>query len=424
MKIKKFTFENYKAFKFRQELSIRPITLIIGKNSSGKSVVSRLPLLLANSLSSSEISPIKLDFDGLKFGEEFRDLIYNRFEHGTVSFGVSFEGEKNSIELEITVQAIAGTPFHIISHFLLKSNGGFAFELSWDRDQSSELPASQVYHIHGNLEDQAIVEFQGILPDKILAVKDKREIVLSELAFLTQEIRQTMQNIEYIGPFRDLPKSKYKYSGKKPAHIHDTGQQAYQILGIDALSTRRIVDFVGSWYAENLGGWKLDIIPSGEEFKIVLTSPDDPNIKINLTNVGSGMSQVLPLVVRNFLEGEAREGLDILEQPELHLHPAAHGNLAELFVKTVKREKRSYIIETHSENILLRIRRLIANGDIDCQDVIIYWVDDEERPGSRLKPIYINQEGELDDWPKGVFSEDYEELIAIREAQRRKKEGL
>ena len=70
--------------------------------------------------------------------------------------------------------------------------------------------------------------------------------------------------------------------------------------------------------------------------------------------------------------------------------------------------------------MILRVRRLIVNGVIDSNDVIVYWVDDEDRPGSRLKPIHIDEDGELDDWPEGVFSEDYEEMISIREAQRRK----
>jgi len=70
--------------------------------------------------------------------------------------------------------------------------------------------------------------------------------------------------------------------------------------------------------------------------------------------------------------------------------------------------------------MILRVRRLIVNGVIDSNDVIVYWVDDEDRPGSKLKPIRIDEDGELDDWPEGVFSEDYEEMVAIREAQRKK----
>ncbi len=424
MNITKVTFENYKAFKFRQELCIKPITIVIGKNSSGKSVVARLPLLLARWLSSSAKTPLEVKFNKLTFGERFQDVIYNRFEHGAVSFGIRFEGNTNTSELEAVIQTIIGKlPIQIISRFLLKSGDDFILELSLKGEQPKDPFAPRLYQAKGNYEGDVLVEFTGILPEKMTNLKDNTTIVLPTLTSLHEEIRAAIENIEYIGPFRDLPKFSYNYSKDTSVHPGYKGETAYQMLGRDAIQVeRKIVEAVGDWYAENLGGWKLDITPRGEEFEIILSSPDDPAVKINLMNVGSGMSQVLPLVVRMFLENGKNGGIDIFEQPELHLHPAAHGNLAELFVAAAQREKGRFIIETHSENFLLRIRRLIVNGTLQHDDVIIYWVDDEERPGSMLKLIHINEDGELDDWPEGVFSEDYDELIAIRETQRRKRE--
>ena len=132
------------------------------------------------------------------------------------------------------------------------------------------------------------------------------------------------------------------------------------------------------------------------------------------------MSQVLPLIVRSAIGEIAIDSLMIIEQPELHLHPAAHGGLAELIVSAIMEEGSNWIIETHSELFILRIRRLIAEGKITPSDVIIYLVEDEERPGSILKEITIDEEGEVSDWPKGVFSEDYAEMVAIRKAQKTK----
>ena len=184
-----------------------------------------------------------------------------------------------------------------------------------------------------------------------------------------------------------------------------------------------MVNVVGNWFAENLGGWRLDISKQkeGEGFAIVLMSPEDSNVKINIMDVGQGINQVLPLVVRGFLGHPGQKnsnGIDIIEQPELHIHPAAHGSLAELIVNTAKHENGCFIIETHSENFILRMRRLIAEGQLDCKNVIIYWVNNEEISGTFLKPIFIDNEGEVDYWPKGVFTEDYQELIAIRKAQK------
>jgi len=424
MEITKIAFENYKAFKFRQELCIKPITIVIGKNSSGKSVVSRLPLLLARWLSSSAKTPLEVKFSGVTFGEGFRDLIYNRFEHGHMSLGITCGGNTTTLELEATIQTIAGRPpIQIISRFLLKSGDDFSFELNWNLQQPKDPFAPQLYHAKGNYVGDVLVEFTGLLPEKLINPKDGTTVALPKLTSLHEEIRASIDTIQYIGPFRDLPKPSYNYSKAPSVYPGYKGTTAYQMLGRDAAQIEgKIVEAVGDWYAKKLGGWKLDIVPRGEEFEVVLISPDNPDVKINLANVGSGMSQVLPLVVRMFLEHERSGGIDIFEQPELHLHPAAHGDLAELFAGAVRREQGRFIIETHSENFLLRIRRLIVNGTLDWHDVIIYWVDDEERPGSMLKPIHIDEDGELDDWPEGVFSEDYDELIAIREAQRKKRE--
>ncbi len=271
-----------------------------------------------------------------------------------------------------------------------------------------------------NGTEQVFANFTGILPEKIIASEDNQEIKMEHFVSLKQNIRNSVRNIQHIGPIRGLPKTRYKYKGSGPSHPGESGDSVYHILGLDDYVRGNIVEKVGAWYAENLGGWNLDIVRSGDEFEIVLISPDDPNVKINLAYVGSGMSQVLPFVVRSFMESEKRGGTEIFEQPELHLHPDAHGSLAELLVHTAKKEQAHLIIETHSENMILRARRLIVNGVIDSNDVIVYWVDDEERPGSKLKAIRVDEDGELDDWPEGVFSENYEEAIAIREAQRRK----
>jgi predicted ATPase len=153
-------------------------------------------------------------------------------------------------------------------------------------------------------------------------------------------------------------------------------------------------------------------------FEIVLISPDDPQVKVNIVDVGHGMSQVLPIIVRNFINAGASNSIDIIEQPELHLHPGAHANLAELFVNTVKRESSSFVIETHSENFILRIRNLVAKGSISKNDVQIYWVEDDERPGSQLVKIDLDDNGDVSFWPSGVFSESLLEASQLRKAQR------
>lgn len=67
---------------------------------------------------------------------------------------------------------------------------------------------------------------------------------------------------------------------------------------------------------------------------------------------------------------------------------------------------------------MLRVRRRIAEKQLDPNRVSLYWVDDAPQGGSELKRIEILPTGDVSDWPRGVFSEDFEEAKAIRAAQR------
>jgi len=140
---------------------------------------------------------------------------------------------------------------------------------------------------------------------------------------------------------------------------------------------------------------------------------------VNLVDVGQGMNQVLPVVVRSFME--KKDSIVIIEQPEIHLHPAAHAAIGELFVKSALQYNQCFFIETHSENILLRIRKLIAENKYGLKnsDVVIYWVDSDELDGAFLEKIEINEKGELSTWPIGVFSENAQEIIDIQKAFRK-----
>jgi predicted ATP-dependent endonuclease of OLD family len=77
MTLTTLTFENYKSFRKRETIELRPLTILIGRNSSGKSVIARLPLLLAHSLSERAESPLDFEFSGLDFGTSFADMNTN-----------------------------------------------------------------------------------------------------------------------------------------------------------------------------------------------------------------------------------------------------------------------------------------------------------------------------------------------------------
>jgi len=420
MRLEEIRFKNYKAFKSEQKLTIKPVTILIGKNSSGKSAVARLPLLLGRSMSNSSNSPIELQFDSLEFGGSFKDLVHNRIDHGNISFTLIFEDEGNTSELGVTVQNIADSPLQFISSYYIKSDGFKLFLNILIDDYVDSRTAIQSYEVKGNIEGKFSVRFKGLLIDELFDKKGHLFKPSFNLDIFNDKVKEVFSDLDYIGPFRTQPERDYIFKGSIPKTTGYGGELAPHILGIDSYVNKDLIEIVGDWYKENLGGWQLEIENVGTKFQIVLVSPDNSNVKVNLRDVGHGMSQVLPLIVRSAIGTAGMEGLMIIEQPELHLHPAAHGGLAELIVSSIMEEGSNWIIETHSELFILRIRRLIAEGKIPPSDVIIYLIEDEERPGSTLKKITIDEEGEVSDWPRGVFSEDYEEMVAIRKAQKNK----
>ena len=146
------------------------------------------------------------------------------------------------------------------------------------------------------------------------------------------------------------------------------------------------------------------------------------NVEVNLADAGDGMQLLLPVVVQQLLHSQRNElsFIDLIEEPELHLHPAAHASLADLFLQTVKNGKGQVIIETHSENLLLRLRRRIAEG-ANPDLVALYWIEDLDDGSSSIQRIKILSNGEVDYWPEGVFSETYQEVRALRRAARKQR---
>lgn len=422
IKLKHIKFTNYKCFEKEHILEIRPITIVIGKNSSGKSALSRLPLLLSNSFSKDALQPLAIQIADIEFGGSFIDLVHNRFEHGSITFELCFVDEKGEdLIISFVVQNFHDSPIQIIKTWEFKSGQTqVRMELDFSRYTPHSFKDLKYVYSNGEQGVPVIVNFKGVLPTKIINEENNQLIkIVDGIDTLIESLHVWASTVNYLGPFRAFPNRVYKHSGTTPPKIGTKGEFSPQILGMSDYLGTQLVNNVSNWYQENLGGWKLDLNNDINSFEIVLVNPNSPTVKVNIVDVGQGMSQILPLIVRCFYEFDVEPSIDIIEQPELHLHPAAHSQLSQLLVETAIKRDTNFIIETHSENIILRIRRLIVEGVLNEKDVIIYWVNDEIVEGELISRIEINKEGELSDWPEGVFSEDYTEILAIRKALRK-----
>ena len=378
--IDKISFKNYKPFRDFQELELKKITVLIGKNSSGKSAIAKLPTLIENSLSGTFDEPLLPNNNYIELGAEFSDLIYGRSPTGILEICLENQNKK----LELSIASGTGTKdFPKIISWQLKHSDGSIFKMESKHN------------------------FKGF-------------ILQSENTGYS--IKDLNLFIEYIGPFRVLPERGYnKPNTSKIEKIGITGESTYSLLIQDSLTIEEsLIKKINSWYQKNFEGWGIRVNQDKEPFYQIELTRDFERLNINIKDVGEGMSQALPLVTRALMQ-TVNEILIIIEQPELHLHPGAHGNLAELFVDSLKEGNKKYLIETHSQNFVLRLRRLVAEGKLDKNDLMIYFVDfDEENSTSNLRNIIVDDSGEVNYWPENVFNESLDEAIAIRKAQKRK----
>jgi hypothetical protein len=400
MKLISYGCENYKPFNQKTVIEVKPLTLIYGKNSSGKSAILRLLRLILRAVGSRNQHGFPLVVDGLLFGASFNDLVHGRVLHGSATFYAKFEDGGSVFDLTVTVQELRSQDLRqpdrtVISSFNLTSPVDIV--LDW------ELSPNEIAHYRG----VGAVPFHGILPSAQGALTPTQWQVISDWR---ERILHLEAALTHVGPIRCPIKSLYQSGSREMLGFDGAGAPSY------LATNSALLDKTSMWYCDNMDGWRLAVDPNGFAFRCNLMQGRST---VNLADAGQGMQQVLPIVVQQLAHQLEDDGnfIDLIEQPELHLHTAAQAPLGDLFLETAKLDRGNLIVETHSENVLLRIRRRIAEG-ADPNLVAVYWVEDHPAGHSSMRRINIDAAGNLDWWREGVFSEGYEEVRAIGRAAR------
>ena len=172
-----------------------------------------------------------------------------------------------------------------------------------------------------------------------------------------------------------------------------------------------------SYMGVAIGVKTLDKGKLGHELKVSTPGIDSLH---DLTHVGVGVSQVLPILVLSLISDS---GFTLIfEQPELHLHPKVQTRLADFFVSLAMLKKQC-IVETHSEYLINRLRYqvVLSNGDELSKDIILYFVDKPDKY-SIFNRIKINKYGVIEKWPQGFFDESESIAASMLKASLEKKE--
>ena len=216
----------------------------------------------------------------------------------------------------------------------------------------------------------------------------------------------------YLGPMRNVPSRLETLEADRPSRLTSSGRQVVSILAQSDQILRR----VNYYLSQLLIPYSIEVvpvepeIPSAGSYRAVVLTDLRTDTPVSPRDLGFGITQLLPVLVAL---ASRSSNLFLVEQPELHLHPRLHGDLASLFVERARASQPMQVIaETHSENLILRIQKMIRNRDVSPDEISIVYVGSSEQVGSWIEPIRISPQGEMmDDWPGGFFTERAQEWM-------------
>lgn len=242
------------------------------------------------------------------------------------------------------------------------------------------------------------------------------------LTFIGREFESQFENFESLSAFRDRPQRTYLYSGETAQRVGVTGSNAALMLAADEArrgsEKNNLAESLSRWFrATNIAEGVFVKPLTSRHFEICVRSNDGS--EHNICDVGFGCSQVLPVLIgglnlRTQESSRRASKIFVVQEPEIHLHPNAQAALGSFFVEMARFGGQTFI-ETHSDNLILRVARHIAEGDLAPEDVAIFWVDDTG--DNRVRSIRIDENGSFDpEWPGGFFPQRHEESLALARA--------
>ncbi len=228
--------------------------------------------------------------------------------------------------------------------------------------------------------------------------------------FAGQLIERSLLNLFPLGPFRKPPARWYVFSGTTPQDVGLDGQSLPDLI----FRNEEIRNQANEWLNRLDIGYELNArsvgAPGSDLFELRLRDTRRKNrVEVSLTDVGFGISQILPLIVQSVA---ATNQTITIEQPEVHIHPKLQADLGDLLIESIKKPRQNqFLIETHSEHLALRLQRRIREKQLSPKDVSILYVSRSEN-GSKVIRLRLDEEGRfIDGFPGGFFPERLRELM-------------
>ena len=233
----------------------------------------------------------------------------------------------------------------------------------------------------------------------------------------SESISSALRRVEVIGAMRQPPLRTYLHSGAVGRHIGVAGENWGALIATASSARGRSTSFlrdVKRWMKK--AGIASDVKIrwlSDRHFEVVVEHPMTHELE-NVSDVGRGTSQVLPVIIAGYRL--SRDSTFLVEEPEIHLHPRAQASLGDFFVDMTKRGVQS-VVETHSEYLIMRLQQHIASGRLSPEDVLFYYVD-ASGESKRIRSLELDENATFSDGiPGGFFPQRLSEASQLVKAR-------
>ena len=442
--------ENFKAWR-SLDVEFGRVTGLFGANSSGKSSILQFLLLLKQTKNATD-RRLVLDFgerDALVNLGNYRDVVHKhdknaiihwsidwttpspvRFAERGLVYGFAQRGKclqtecrvrwKNSRLLaEYLRYNLGGRGFNLE----LISEGGTGFVLTSNLDPYLESFQEQGWPkpLPGPIKTH-LFPFQIKSSYRNAAILNTFEI----------EYESLMDRIFYLGPIREYPKREYGWAGTAPSDVGLRGERTVEAIlaatnngetrSLGPRKRRKPFQAMIAHWLKELGlvnAFEIHEVAEGSNLYRTSVTTHRKSSNVMLTDIGVGVSQVLPALVLLYYVPEG--SIVLLEQPEIHLHPSVQSGLADLILTVAKTRQLQVIVESHSEHLLRRFQRRVAEETVASKDVKLYFASMSTEGTAQLHDLELNQWGEIMNWPENFFGDELSEISATRVAGLKRK---
>jgi predicted ATPase len=442
--LKRLHLTNFKSWG-EADLTCGRITGVFGNNSSGKTSLIQFLLLMKQTKDATDRAiSLELNGDLVHLGT-IMDVIHNHDEKRQIKWSLDFllanelalsdpsqkktslvaKGDVLTLDSEISIQNKAP-----VARRLSYGLGNMSFSLAPRKDDVAKFQLKAFPEGGFDFVRTKGRAWELPSPIKSYAFPDQARTYYQNAGFLADleaAYEAEIDKIFYLGPLREAPRRDYLWARSRPTDVGQRGEKAVDaILAATAAKEKRNLEpkkrlmpfekIVAHWL-QKMGLIEsfsvVEIAPGSNRWQARVKSRSGAS-EVLLTDVGFGVSQVLPVITLLWYVPEG--STVILEQPEIHLHPLAQAGLADVILQAAKRRRVQVILESHSEHLLLRLQRRIAEDEFSADDVKLYFCN-AARGSSTLEPLEIDLYGNISNWPDKFMGDAFNEAASAELAR-------